>query len=207
MDIVTPDTLFDRLREHTSALHAEVEAMVPILAPSVTVHDYRNFLSVQWGFHYPIERRLARVPDLPRVLPDVERRWKSRRLEQDLATLGVPAAALPLGEWPAIESVDRALGCLYVVEGSTLGGQLIHRHLAGALPVVAREASRFLTCYGATTGRMWRSFREHVLRSARWLDEDEIVRAACDTFAAVRDWFARSRAPRLGFEGGMHDAR
>jgi heme oxygenase len=189
------DDLFARLRRETSVVHAEVEAMVPLFLPSVTVRDYRSFLATLWGFHSPIEQQLAGVADLGAVLPDWSRRRKSSHLAADLAALGARAEDLPIGQhWPTLRTVDRAIGCLYVVEGSTLGGQHIYRHLSTALPGAAEDASRFLTCYGANVGRMWNAFRDHVGGAIDRLDPDEVTRAARETFSAVRDWFAGSRS-------------
>src|SRR5688572_20756395 len=98
--------LFARLRDETSALHADVERLVPLLGPRVTVADYREFLALSWGFHRPLERLLGSVPGLDAVLPDWPRRQKVSRLRADLAALGMSAEALPVGHgWPALPTV------------------------------------------------------------------------------------------------------
>jgi heme oxygenase (biliverdin-IX-beta and delta-forming) len=188
--------LFVRLRRETSALHAEVETLVPILKPSVGVHDYREFLIRLWRFHRPIELRLRGVAELGLALPDLDRRYKVHLLEADLAALGQRAAIIddPIDEGPVLSGLAGALGCLYVVEGSTLGGRLIHRHLAHHLPGSIENASRFLTCYGEDCGRSWVAFRFHAERAARTLDHDEIVTAARETFSAAKRCFMRSNA-------------
>lgn len=179
-----------RLREETRALHAEVEALVPMLDPSLGLEVYGEFLAALWGVHRPLEQQLDRVDGLRDVVPDLDRRFKSEALGADLAALGVDVDQLPLAHGgPALDTIARALGCMYVLEGSTLGGQHIHRHLRAVLPVAASEASRFLTCYGAATGSMWNAFREHVARVESDLDVDASVDAACRTFAAVKESF------------------
>ena len=179
-----------RLRDETRALHAEVEALVPMLAPSLQLDVYREFLAALWGVHRPLEEQLGGVDGLRDAVPDLEQRFKSEALAADLAALGIDAEQLSVTrDGPALDSIARALGCMYVLEGSTLGGQHIHRHLRVVLPVAASEASRFLTCYGAATGRMWNSFREHVERIESDLDADASVDAALRTFAAVKERF------------------
>ena len=44
---------------------------------------------------------------------------------------------------PDLQGVQEALGCLYVVEGSTLGGQVIARHLRQTLGVDPRCGGSF----------------------------------------------------------------
>jgi heme oxygenase (biliverdin-IX-beta and delta-forming) len=187
--------LFARLRRETSVLHAEVEEVVPILNASVGVADYLEFLIGLWHWHRPIELRLRHVADLKHALPDLNRRYKAHLLELDLRALGheVPAPAV-LPELPALATLAGALGGLYVVEGSTLGGRHIHRHLMAKIPDSIRAASRFLTCYGPETGRMWTAFECHAERAAQRLDQDEIVAAARATFIAARDCFLRLRS-------------
>jgi heme oxygenase len=66
------------------------------------------------------------------------------------------AVQTPLPEFPMPDSRAEALGLFYVLEGSTLGGRLILRSLAGR--GVDDPALRFLDPYGADTGELWRSF-------------------------------------------------
>ena len=49
-----------------------------------------------------------------------------------------------------------AVGCLYVLEGSTLGGQIILRRAAERLGIDADTGAGFFHGYGAQTGAMWR---------------------------------------------------
>jgi heme oxygenase (biliverdin-IX-beta and delta-forming) len=187
--------LFDRLRRETSVQHAEVETLVPILKPSVGVDDYLVFLTGLWRFHRPIELRLRGVAELAQALPDLGRRYKAHLLEADLAALGHRATDVdPSDEAPVLSGLADAIGCLYVVEGSTLGSRHIHRRLVHQLPSSMERASRFLTCYGQDCGRMWATFRFHAERAARTLDHDEIVTAARETFSAAKRCFSWSNA-------------
>jgi heme oxygenase len=105
----------------------------------------------------------------------------------DLHVLGLSAGA----ERPALPEVgdtDEALGRMYVLEGATLGGTFIDRHLAG-LPQLSGVRLRAFSPYGERTGAMWRAFRRttraHVAGAG---DADRVVDAACRTFAALVHW-------------------
>jgi heme oxygenase len=196
-----PARTLQRLKHETAALHAQVEALVDIMRPEVSRADYLHFLVTLRGFHVPLERQLRHVVGLVTYLPDVARRRKAPLLERDLCALGVATAQLaawpPCPELPALTSVSRALGALYVLEGSTLGGQLMYRHLRVRLPAEVAAARAFLTCYGPETGAMWRSFGVRLEAAVAALHgEAEVLAAARDTFACLGAWLAQCRARR-----------
>jgi heme oxygenase len=90
------------------------------------------------------------------------------------------------------------LGWLYVLEGATLGGAVIARHVrrAGTVPAAALS---FHTLYGRSLGARWREYHAAV---AAWVGEDArradaVVAGALATFAALEDWCAPvSGSPR-----------
>lgn len=92
-----------------------------------SIDDYVRLLRRLHGFHTAVEARLANPawaqgwPDLGIDLPTHRR---SHLLSGDLDALGaVPEqAAVRL---PALDNLGQALGCLYVVEGSSLGGRVL----------------------------------------------------------------------------------
>ena len=105
------------------------------------------------------------------------------------AASGPDTATLP--ELPAVEDTDQALGRLYVLEGSTLGGTFISRHLA-TLPTVGPDVRLgAFSPYGAETGAMWHAFRRVTRdRVAAGGDPVRLVGAARATFAVLAEWCA-----------------
>jgi heme oxygenase len=154
------------LRAATRAEHAAIEAAVPLVAAGVTLDAYRRYLSRFLGFYEPVEAALASAEGLDAHLPDLPARSKRAHLTSDLLALALaPAeiAGLPrCARAPAVASVPAALGCAYVLEGSTLGGLILARHLRGALGAPVEGRLAFLTSYGADVGPMWRTFGRHV---------------------------------------------
>jgi heme oxygenase len=69
---------------------------------------------------------------------------------------GAAAVGAPMMDHPVLGSRSEALGLLYVMEGSTLGGRMIVRSLAER--GVDVTGLRFLDPYGAETGARWRGF-------------------------------------------------
>jgi heme oxygenase len=181
-----------RLRRETRPHHDAVEAQLGLFDRPVTLDSYRSLLHKFWGFYKPVEARIDAVADWPTLGLDWDRRRKVPLLERDLADLGVGPVLLDGLECtalPDLQSVPEALGCLYVLEGSTLGGQVITRHLEGLNGGPFPTA--FFSSYGENLGQMWKSFGEFLTSySAAWAVDDEIVRSACATFDTLTAWLA-----------------
>lgn len=191
--------LVTRLREATRPQHERLEASVAILRPSADEHSYRRHLERLYGLLLPLERAIAAVPGLGELGLDFERRRKSGALAHDLEALGAGAQALSrlprCGFLPELADVPAALGCLYVVEGSSLGGQVLYRELAPRMPRAMRVASRYLRFYGAETGERWRTFLDALAPyEDQRHDSAALVQAAQSTFAVFHSWLADARA-------------
>jgi heme oxygenase len=182
--------ILDRLKQSTRAHHARVEAHVRVLEPNFTTDDYRKLLTWMWGFYRPVEARLAAHSMRWQALGlDPEKRWKAARLEQDLGELGIGQGALarlPLcTDLPALNSAPGALGCMYVLEGATLGGAIIARHLQRVWGI----RSTFFGSYGSTTGAMWTAFGCALAAYETTTGSgNQIVEGACDTFNKLDAW-------------------
>jgi heme oxygenase len=184
--------LLRQLKEGTHALHLEAEHRVHILEPAATRDTYRHYLRKMFGFHAPLEEALAANAALQAAGFASEQRRKAPLLVQDLRALGEPGG--PSG-WPRctrlpdVATVPRALGCAYVLEGSTLGGQYLLRHLGSGLAALRGEATAFLECYGPRTGGMWKDFAAVLGQGVQTpMEEQEAVEAARDTFACMAAW-------------------
>jgi heme oxygenase (biliverdin-IX-beta and delta-forming) len=182
------------LKERTRPLHAMVEREVNIFRRIATPEDYTRLLARFYGFYLPLDARLADAPGLSSLGIDFVRRSKAPLLRADLAVLGWSEAQvreIPLcTELPDLNTLSRALGTLYVVEGATLGGQIIGRQLSQNLDVTPERGGCFFASYGENVPAMWASFGVSVVAYANTADiESSIVQSACDTFSAFIRWF------------------
>jgi len=196
-----PRGLLQRLKLETRPHHERAERTVRLLEPGLTLDGYREHLERLHGLWAPLEAELARLlPVLPPELRASER-WKLPLLVKDLEALGHDAASLArlprATRLPRLTGLPEALGCFYVLEGSTLGGQLILRHLQRHFAAVSAGGFAFFRAYGEEVGPMWRAFGEVVSgASAAAASEDfdaRVVRAAQDTFDAFEAWLRRER--------------
>ncbi|WP_448620702.1 biliverdin-producing heme oxygenase [Geodermatophilus sp. URMC 65] len=124
------------------------------------------------------------------------RRRRAHLFADDLRALGAEPDPAPRPDLPAVEDTDQALGRLYVLEGSTLGGTVISRHLA-TLPTLGPDVRLgAFSPYGAETGAMWHAFRRVTRdRVAAGGDAGRVIGAAQATFTALAGWCAPVGAP------------
>jgi heme oxygenase len=178
------------LRAGTATEHADVEQTLDLMSPQLQRSRLIAVLERLHGFWAAAETGLdAWAGRHPADADAVD--WPSRRraglFADDLRALGSDGAAVP-PVLPDVDGTDEALGRLYVLEGSTLGGRFIDRHLAG-LPRLADVRLRAFSPYGPETGARWNAFRratrEHVAAGG---DAEAVVRAARSTFAALAAW-------------------
>jgi heme oxygenase (biliverdin-IX-beta and delta-forming) len=190
--------LRDKLRSATREHHARLERVLDIPGSIGSEADYTRLLVRMYGFYTPLERRLRTFDDALREHGvRVRPRLKARKLELDLHAFGwTPDAVstLPLcAELPCVSTDAHALGCLYVMEGSTLGGQIISRRIRQVLEIDGDAGLAFFRAYGAHTGRMWQGFVEGLnAYPATEAEAAQATQSARDTFAAMERWLLQS---------------
>lgn len=119
------------------------------------------------AFHIPADSSLA--PHLEGVR-GLDFRGRSRAPLLKRFVGGRPLPAFPV---PANRA--EALGMLYVLEGSTLGGRLILRWLEDR--GIRDPDLAFLDPYGPDTGRLWRGFLAVLSREIG--EEEALIAEAC----------------------------
>lgn len=164
------------------------------MSPELTVADYRRHLEALHALHGALEPLLAeRLAPLASGLRLAER-WKLPLLREDLRALGHDDASLAqlpaLAHPPPLPGVPEALGALYVLEGSTLGGQLQLRHLRRHFEGLAVGDFRYFAAYGEAVGPMWKELSEALPRACpEPALAPRVVRGAQDTFDAFEARF------------------
>ena len=177
------------LKAATAGHHARVEALMPTLDALATPQGYAAALRALHAFHAAWEPAVWRAPGLDGAGLDEVGRRKLPLLERDLRALGIaPCAARPPA--PRVPDAAAALGALYVLEGATLGGRVIHRHVAGPLGLTPERGGAYYHGYGAATGARWKELGDVVARHAAAHGEAGVVDGAVACFAALEAWLA-----------------
>jgi heme oxygenase len=185
-------------KEATRSAHAAIEGLVPLMDPQLDRLRYCAYLERALGYYLPVEEELFTIEGLETALPDAARREKVSQLRRDLEILGSsPSRVSECNELPPLTSVAEALGCLYVLEGSTLGGSLIARHVKTALNIGPTNGGAFIGSYGESLGAMWRAFGSSIeAHVARADDGSAVIASARLTFATFARWLEGEPATR-----------
>ena len=177
--------LHARLRTETAPAHERLERSLDLLSQPLDRDRFTALLVRFHGFHRAWE------PALAGCLPaDFVPGPRLPLIEQDLETLGLAdhtvgaipccAQAASLGDHP-----DTALGSVYVLEGSTLGGRVISHHF-GEAPWWPPAGLRYFDPYGDATASRWRQTLAQL--AAAGGDADRIVAGALRTFEILQHW-------------------
>jgi heme oxygenase len=195
--MTSPSPLHQSLKDSTRGAHDQIErnaVLKRLLADDLTKAEYTAILARYLGFFHPLEEKLARQAELKQKVSDFESRTKTRKLEHDLAALGLSnekIAELPRAATvPDAASFASAMGVLYVCEGSNLGGRLIAKHLS-KFDFFTNETSSFFEIDPQVVGSRWKSFLD--LLSGLPQDSSfisEASGAASSTFSTLDTWMA-----------------
>jgi heme oxygenase (biliverdin-IX-beta and delta-forming) len=187
--------IMGKLKEATREQHEGLENTVDVMNRMFDLDNYKTLLLKFYRFYAAIEPELAKL-DLQQHGYDLSARLKTPKLETDLQNLGVLDEAKQLPAWnnlPQLDSAEKAFGSLYVIEGATLGGQIINRHLKQHLDLTPENGGTFFSGYGEKTGEMWKEFIQMTTNFAFQANDDEtIIESAKQTFDSFRDCFLES---------------
>lgn len=193
---LTRPSVAQTLKHQTEAAHQELEAlMIPWLQSITTQADYALLLKGFYGYFGPLEDAIAPFMNTA-ILPDVAQRRKASSILADLTTLREPCGDLSQApHLPQIQSLPQALGALYVMEGSTLGGKGITKMLLKKEGLnLQLESLQFFNGYGERTGPMWTAF-VNVLNSFCGTEAEmaQMVETANQTFSLFKTWLQEIR--------------
>lgn len=185
----------ERLKRETRPAHDSIEAnirLARLTAPDLQRSEYVAILARLWGFHRPVEAQLQQLLGASGLGLALERRQKAHLLEHDLSLLGAPIETAPCCPWRLREDAAAAWGVLYVLEGATLGGRMILKHLQSSLGLGPDTGAAYYAGYGAETGAMWQGFRARLgavcAERPHW--EARVLAGALATYREMDAWVA-----------------
>lgn len=183
-----PAPLLADLRTATAEAHARLDAGLPLVGPALTREAYGRTLARMAAVHLPLEAAVATVGGWAEVGFDPAAHSRAHLLRRDLQVLDLPIPPSPT--LPAIRGMGEAMGVLYVLEGSALGGQVISRHVKRTLGIDPETGGAFFAGHGASTGPMWKAFCAALERfgAAHADGRADAVRAAEETFSLMERW-------------------
>lgn len=179
--------LSTNIKEATRTAHQQLEKKVVLQLKAIRNEaDYAALLKNFYAYFSQVEKAIAPFIT-PELLPDYKDRRNSSYIKKDIEELGFSTDELPAAIAPAIANTQQALGALYVMEGSIMGGSIIVQMLAKA--GISRGVS-FFSGYGPATGEMWGKFVAVMNAQATTPAEEALsVNAANETFSRFEDVF------------------
>ncbi|WP_207535484.1 biliverdin-producing heme oxygenase [Desertivirga arenae] len=176
------------LKDKTDISHQQLEKLLVGKLKSIAVEaDYIEILKKFYGYIKPLEERISKNLDINKV-PDYPERRKSDALELDLQYFNTTSDVSLCDDLPVVTNTYEAIGALYVLEGSTLGGTIISKMVSAKLGLSASEGLSFFYSYGSETMKMWEQFK--IALNTRVAEEDwnMVIIGADETFIKFRNW-------------------
>ena len=166
-----------RLREETRVEHEATEALMPLGGDELSLALYVRTLRVLLPLISSWERWAeAAAPEDLREVVRVRRRSPLLRVDLEVLTRngagdGAGAEGMPV-PWDTVTGItaeegreaSRALflGALYVMEGSTLGGRFLARHVEKVLGLEPGRGDAYFQGHGERTAGLWKEITAEI---------------------------------------------
>jgi heme oxygenase len=184
------ELLSEKLKIMTLAAHQQLEKQLVFqLRSMLNKEDYIRILQWFYAYFAALEQKIILYIGSEQ-LPDMPQRRKTGNLLLDLTILQSTIPLIASDSYlPEITNKPQAFGALYVMEGSTLGGQVICKMIEKQLGF--NTGISFFKGYGDNTQQMWTDFKQVLDEQG---DQDLIINSADETFIKFSDWITRSIA-------------
>jgi heme oxygenase (biliverdin-IX-beta and delta-forming) len=178
-----------RLKQETKTAHQETEkVLVQRLQQISSKEDYVAILKMFYGYFEPLERLIHDHLNKTH-LPDINERRKAARVQDDLTALKINGKPDICQTLPAIQNNSHAFGALYVIEGSTLGGEIIVKMLQRNTAVdLQDDALSFFYGYKEHNKTMWQKFQLALQEHVGNHNLEQVIAAADETFRLLKNW-------------------
>ena len=198
VDLATPEQAFQQqLRQATNTVHQKLEGLPisrSLMNDRITLEQYLFYLQCMKDVVSFFDDVI--LPQIKQVLEDAPARRKLPAIVQDIQLLqkkvrcGKPLVPLVI---PEVTGIAKALGMAYVIEGSTLGGRIILKHIAAKLHLNSLDGASFFDGYGQQTGTMWKLFMQTLSEYAiREQQEQKIIDGAVECFVMIHSHFLKN---------------
>jgi heme oxygenase len=185
-----------RLKRETACLHRRLETDLGLLEADLSLDRYRRILELFFGFYSSIEAGMGHLVSAGLAL-GFRLQARAGLIESDLRSIGLShcqvAGLRRCVDLPRLSTREELAGCLYVIEGASLGGQFIAPVLRDRLGVDQTCGASFFIGDGERTRERWSLF-------LIWLEDlvrggaatGEIITSARATFLAFALWMEQA---------------
>jgi heme oxygenase (biliverdin-IX-beta and delta-forming) len=185
--------LADQLKNATEHSHQQLEKQLVLKMKSIRSKDeYAELLQLFYTYFGGLEDSINRYISAAH-LSDYAQRRKTEALATDIKDLGgLPRPKAGGSDLPQLQNHLQAFGALYVIEGSTLGGQIISKMMAKQLNLQEDTGLGFFKGYGEASMQMWETFKQALnAQAGTAADEETVIKAADETFKKFELWLGK----------------
>lgn len=193
------------LRAATADSHKQLESnnlSLALLSDNVTEGIYCNYLIKLYSFVKGFEEII--YPPLSQHFFNLSQRKKAHLIHEDLDIYNITNENCKILKESFLKEtypdIFSSAGGLYVLEGSTLGGQIIVKHLQKKLaPGFTKSA--YFSAYQHKTGSMWKEFLQQLTSLPKSdIEEQQIITGATKTFQIINSLLSNN-TPKIA----MHE--
>jgi heme oxygenase len=189
--------VLEKIREKTKEYHDQFTGWArDILSGTITLEEYKKVLKIMYGFHYPHEQRLLAFDlwDGADQKLDLKTRIKTDLLIEDLKAIGATEEEIEnieiCTDFPPAENLGQILGSMYVIEGATIGGQIMSKKLTELFDL-KESGALFFNSYGDRIMPMFKVFCDVLNTTGAEKDiEETIVTSSVETYYAFNNWLS-----------------
>jgi len=178
------------LRTETAQNHKKLESLMfvnEIMNNSLSIDQYKKLLTINYIIHQKLENELANMLDsvIAEQL-EMKDRLKLNALTKDLDYWNINSLTLPELAFELFipeKNTAEVLGALYVLEGATLGGNVIKRHiLANPNFKNQEDGLNYYGVYGEELSTKWKNFVSVLNERVEEADYKRCINSANQTF-------------------------
>ncbi len=195
----------ENLRASSADCHKQLELnslSLALLSDTVNQSIYCTYLARLYRFVKGFEQYV--YPELGQYFLNINDRKKAQFIEGDLKAHHIAIDKDTLLEEALFRDtytdVYVAAGSLYVLEGSTLGGQIIVKHLQKTMPSGFVNTAYF-SGYQQRTGSMWKEFLQQLTALPQSKQqEQQIISGAITTFKIIDGLLSNNNEKVIAYE-------
>ena len=179
--------LHQLLKNETHHVHMRLHRhpmLTPLQDGTLTKEKYINILNGFYVFHMGYKSVFDKIKNkFSQQIDPVD------LIEKDYETLCVQKP-LDKGQSKDIETDFNAyIGYLYVLQGSTLGGQYLSKQIEKTIGLTQGSEQFYFYGYGKDTGKVWKSFLEYLEQNEGNVNEIDVLNSACAAFQNLENIF------------------
>jgi heme oxygenase (biliverdin-IX-beta and delta-forming) len=166
------------LKQNTAEYHDAAEKLFnseKIFNKTFTLEDYKKIIHTNYLMLLHSEDKIFdRLSEMAEKL-QLDQRKKLPLIEKDIKSLSLKNKEA--GHIIEFNNEHEALGAMYVIEGSTLGGNVIAKQLSKT-EGFDQVTFNFFGCYQENTGSMWKNFKEVLDTEVKEENYNEVLSGA-----------------------------